>query len=79
MFKRVAFLGVSALALMGASLPMVQVPGAQNISAEDKATGAKAHAEQLDEFGGVYDGPQAALVRRQIDVALLREIGRAHV
>jgi predicted Zn-dependent protease len=64
MFKRVAFIGVSGLALIGAALPMVQLPGAQSISVEDKATGAKAHAEQLDEFGGVYNGPQAAMVRR---------------
>lgn len=34
----------------------------QSISAKDKATGAKAHPELLAEFGGLYQGPQAAYV-----------------
>lgn len=34
----------------------------QSISAKDKATGAKAHPELLAEFGGLYEGPQAAYV-----------------
>jgi len=38
----------------------VSVP--QSMSAKDKATGAKAHPELLAEFGGLYDGPQAAYV-----------------
>ena len=34
----------------------------QAMSAKDKATGAKAHPELLAEFGGLYEGPQAAYV-----------------
>ncbi len=36
----------------------------QSISAADKATGAKAHPELLNEFGGLYTGSQADYVRR---------------
>jgi predicted Zn-dependent protease len=39
-----------------------QVP--QSISARDKADGAKAHPQLLAEFGGLYEGPQAAYVTR---------------
>jgi predicted Zn-dependent protease len=35
---------------------------ATSISAKDKAEGAKAHPELMAEFGGAYDGPQAAYV-----------------
>nr|WP_184078674.1 M48 family metalloprotease [Sphingobium subterraneum] len=35
---------------------------ATSISAKDKAEGAKAHPELLNEFGGAYKGPQAAYV-----------------
>lgn len=38
----------------------VAVP--QSMSAKDKATGAKAHPELLSEFGGLYEGQQAAYV-----------------
>ncbi len=34
------------------------------ISASDKAQGAKAHPQLLEEFGGAYQGPQAAYVER---------------
>ena len=37
---------------------------AQSISASDKAQGAKANPELLAEFGGRYDGPQAAYVEQ---------------
>ena len=42
--------------------PAASVP--QSISAKDKATGAKAHPQLLAEFGGLYEGPQAAYVTR---------------
>jgi predicted Zn-dependent protease len=35
-----------------------------SISAKDKQVGAKAHPELVNEFGGLYDGPQAAYVTR---------------
>lgn len=35
-----------------------------SISAKDKQIGAKAHPELLNEFGGLYQGPQAAYVTR---------------
>jgi predicted Zn-dependent protease len=34
----------------------------QSISAKDKAEGAKAHPQLLEEFGGAYPGPQSAYV-----------------
>jgi predicted Zn-dependent protease len=37
---------------------------AQSISASDKAQGAKANPQLLAEFGGPYDGPQAAYVEQ---------------
>lgn len=36
----------------------------RNISASDKAQGAKAHPELLQQFGGAYRGPQAAYVEK---------------
>ncbi len=50
-----------ALLTLGAA-PIVELPGSQSISATDKAEGAKAHPELLQEYGGAYDGPQAAYV-----------------
>ncbi|WP_298671422.1 M48 family metalloprotease [uncultured Sphingomonas sp.] len=41
-----------------------QLPEAQSISAQDKATGAKAHPDLLAEYGGAYAGPQADYVAR---------------
>lgn len=46
------------------SAPPINLPGPQAISAGDRATGAKAHPDMVSEYGGVYAGPQAALVRR---------------
>lgn len=39
-----------------------QVPVVQTISAADKAEGAKAHPQLLEEFGGAMKGPQATYV-----------------
>lgn len=36
--------------------------GPQSISEKDKKTGAEAHPQLLEEFGGWYEGPQAAYV-----------------
>lgn len=38
------------------------IPLATSISQKDKETGAKAHPELLQEFGGAYQGPQTAYV-----------------
>lgn len=38
------------------------IPLATSISQSDKAEGAKAHPQLLQEFGGTYSGPQAAYV-----------------
>lgn len=56
--KKLLLIGV-AFATMGAGQP-----AAQQISASDKATGAKAHPQLLAEFGGAYEGPQAKYVER---------------
>ncbi len=62
MVKRLArasgFMLAAALALQPA------VAQAPSISANDRATGAKAHPELLQEFGGAFTGPQADYVRR---------------
>ncbi len=47
-----------------ASVGFAQSNATQSISAEDKATGAKAHPELVAEFGGLYAGSQADYVRR---------------
>ena len=59
--NRIALLAV-ALALAAAGPPAL--PGPQAISATDKASGAKAHPDLLAEYGGPWQGPQAALVTR---------------
>jgi predicted Zn-dependent protease len=50
-----------ALAVPGGSAVAQTV---RSISASDKAQGAKAHPELLQQFGGAYRGPQAAYVER---------------
>jgi predicted Zn-dependent protease len=45
------------------ALPALPV-AAQSISAQDKAEGAKAHPDLLNEFGGLYQGPQSAYVTK---------------
>lgn len=51
----------AVVALIGyASFGVAQT--AQSISDKDKAAGAKAHPQLLEEFGGAYTGPQAAYV-----------------
>lgn len=47
---------------LAAALVVAAPASAQSISAADKAQGAKANPALLAEFGGRYDGPQAAYV-----------------
>ena len=51
-----------ALMTLGAKAPK-SLPSAQPMTASDKSTGAKAHPQILQEFGGLYEGPQAGYVR----------------
>jgi len=44
------------------SAPVQTAQAVQSISAADKAEGAKAHPQLLEEFGGAFTGPQAAYV-----------------
>ncbi|MEY2926044.1 MAG: hypothetical protein RL367_521 [Pseudomonadota bacterium] len=61
MTKKWLLIGVAALT-MGAS-KMDILPVGQPMTASDKATGAKAHPQILQEFGDAYAGPQSAYVR----------------
>jgi predicted Zn-dependent protease len=61
MKKQTLLIGVAAMA-MGASQP-AGLPLAQPMTAKDKQLGATEHPKILEEFGGAYDGPQAAYVR----------------
>lgn len=51
-----------ALALLGTAPLGAQT--VRSISASEKAQGAKAHPQLLNEFGGAYSGPQAAYVEK---------------
>lgn len=52
-----------ALAVAAPQLPLV-AQATRSISAGDKATGAKANPELLEQYGGAYQGPQVAYVDR---------------
>jgi len=56
----------SALVIAGAAAPagnaQRQIATVTSMSQAEKAEGAKAHPELLAEFGGLYNGPQAAYV-----------------
>lgn len=54
---------VAAVATVGATNP-ARLPAPQAISARDKATGSKAHPQLVAEFGGEFQGSQAAYVTR---------------
>ncbi|MBC2668057.1 M48 family metalloprotease [Novosphingobium piscinae] len=60
----VAALGLAAPAGAQQAATTIAVPGPQAISAADKQTGAQADPELTAEYGGVYAGPQAQLVRQ---------------
>jgi predicted Zn-dependent protease len=51
-------------ALLLASAPVTLPAQSRSISASDKATGAQAHPQLMQQFGGAYRGPQAAYVER---------------
>lgn len=51
-------------ALSVAASPVNAAETVRTISASEKAQGAKAHPQLLQEFGGAYTGPQAAYVER---------------
>ena len=55
-------LTATAMALTLAGVARGAPAAAQSISAGDKAQGRKADPQLLAEFGGRYDGPQAAYV-----------------
>jgi len=60
--KQLIIAATASLALSTPTLaPAQQV---RSISASDKAQGAKAHPELLQQFGGAYRGPQAAYVEK---------------
>ncbi len=58
---RKTFIASAALLTLGAS-PIVQLPASQSISPAERAEGAKAHPDLLNEYGGAYAGPQSAYV-----------------
>lgn len=78
--NKLAWAGLLTLATVAPawSAPPVDVPGPQAISQEDHATGAKAHPDMVNEYGGVYAGPQAALVRK-VGVRVAAQSGIANV
>lgn len=61
--KRTLVLVAIAAVSIGAAKPD-RLPAPQAISASDRSTGAKAHPQLLQEFGGLYQGPQMAYVTR---------------
>jgi predicted Zn-dependent protease len=58
--RPLAALGLAVIMIGSASPAGTQT--ARSISASDKATGAKAHPQLLEEFGGLYAGPQSGYV-----------------
>jgi predicted Zn-dependent protease len=60
--KKIFLIGVAAIAI-GAKAPK-PLPSAQPITSGDRTTGAKAHPQILQEFGGVYESKQAAYVTK---------------
>jgi predicted Zn-dependent protease len=60
--KKLLLIGIAAIAI-GAKSPQA-LPIAQQMTAGDRATGAKAHPQILQEFGGVYESRQAAYVTK---------------
>ena len=56
--------GVAFLAVGATNRDPNALPLAQEMTAGDKATGAKAHPQILEEFGGLYAGPQSAYVTK---------------
>lgn len=57
-----AVLLAGTLGLTGTSTAQRQIQTVSSMSQAERQEGAKAHPELLAEFGGLYDGPQAAYV-----------------
>ena len=58
-------IAIAALLLAsGCTGPAPAADAVRSISASDKAQGAKAHPQLLEEYGGAYQGPQAAYVEK---------------
>jgi predicted Zn-dependent protease len=57
------YLLISAALIAVAAKDKGALPIGQPMTASDKSTGAKAHPQILEEFGGLYEGSQAAYVR----------------
>ncbi len=55
---------VAVAAPVTLAAPACAAETVRTISASDKAQGAKAHPQLLEEYGGAYQGPQAAYVER---------------
>lgn len=55
--------GVAVMAMVAAPAA-TEAQRVQSISQSDRQQGAQAHPQLLQEFGGTYDGPQAAYVRQ---------------
>ena len=60
--RKLLLVGVAVIAI-GAKAPKL-LPSAQPITSGDRTTGAKAHPQILQEFGGVYESRQAAYVTK---------------
>jgi predicted Zn-dependent protease len=60
--KRLLLISAAFVAISAGA--QAQTPTAQPITANDKAQGAQAHPQLLAEFGGAYNGPQAAYVAK---------------
>jgi predicted Zn-dependent protease len=80
MMKKRVLAGVCLMMAASAakSAPPINLPGPQAISQDDRATGAKAHPDMVSEYGGVYAGPQAALVHR-VGLRVAAQSGIANV
>jgi predicted Zn-dependent protease len=59
--KKTTAIAIFAMLAASAGLGVTQT---RSISAADKAEGAKSHPQLLEEYGGLYTGPQAAYVTR---------------
>ncbi|MFV0622507.1 M48 family metalloprotease [Sphingomonas sp. ac-8] len=62
--NRTCITAAAAAALLVAPTLPASAQSARTISRSDKAQGAQAHPQLLNEFGGAYAGPQAAFVER---------------
>ena len=64
MKKSILLVGVALLSIGAKNKDPNALPAAQAMTSSDRSTGAKAHPQILEEFGGLYAGPQSAYVTR---------------